>query len=65
MKTKTQRGSVTAKKQPAGSSTPKKRKQRGAAAGTLRGNILESDGDFWESSALAVVESLDEREGRG
>ena len=48
MKKKTQRGSVTAKKQPAGSSTPKKQKQRGAAAGVVRRNILESDGDFWE-----------------
>ena len=47
---------------------PSKRKERKrlAADGELaRWNILGCNGEFWESSALSVEESLDEGDRRG
>jgi hypothetical protein len=65
MRKKKQRRRAIPKEQKSRPSRRKERKRLAADGDVARRNILESDGDFWESSALAVEESLDEGDRRG
>jgi hypothetical protein len=62
MRKKKQQRSAIPKEQKSRSS---KRKRLAGEGDIARRNILERDGDFWESSALSVEESLDEGDRRG
>ena len=65
MRKKNQQRSAIPKEQKSRLSKRKERKRLAANGDIARRNILESDGDFWESSALSVEESLDEGDRRG
>ena len=65
MRKKKQQRSAIPKEQKSRPSKQKERKRLAADGGMVRRNILESNGDFWESSALSVEESLDEGDRRG
>ena len=65
MRKRKQQRSATPKERKSRSSKRKERKRLAADGDIARRNILEPDGDFWESSALSVEESLDEGDRRG
>ncbi len=65
MRKKKQQRSAIPKEQKSRRSKRKEPKRLAADGGMVRRNILESNGDFWESSALSVEESLDEGDRRG
>ena len=65
MRKKKQQRSAISKEQKSRPSKRKERKRLAADGGAARLNILGRDGDFWESSALSVEESLDEGDRRG
>ena len=65
MRKKKQQRSAIPKEQKSRPSKQKERKRLAADGGMARRNILESNGDFWESSALSVEESLHEGDRRG
>jgi hypothetical protein len=65
MRKKKQQRSVIPKERKSRGSKRKERKRLVADGGAARWNILESNGDFWESSALVVEESLAEGDRRG
>ena len=65
MRKKKQQRSAIPKEQKSRPSKRKKRKRLAADGDMARRNILESNGEFWESSALSVEESLDEGDRRG
>jgi hypothetical protein len=65
MRKKKQHRTAISKEQKSRSSKRQERKRLARDGGAARWNILRRDGDFWESSALSVEESLDEGDRRG
>jgi hypothetical protein len=65
MRKKKQQRSAISKEQKSRPSKRKEGKRLAADGDMVCRNILESAGDFWESSALSVEESLDEGDRRG